>query len=116
MEVAYCPEAEEELAALPSGERVAILAAVEKLALLGDRLPAPHSSAIKGIGATLRELRPRGGRSRWRAFYRRSGDTMVSGSIGPEAKVNPAGFRRAVSAALDRIAAYDANGRHHDEH
>jgi hypothetical protein len=41
---------------------------------------------------------------------------MVSGSIGPEAKVNPAGFRRAVSAALDRIAAYDANGRHHDEH
>lgn len=115
MEVVYCPEAEQELAALPPGERVAILAAVEKLTLLGDRLPAPHSSAVKGASATLRELRPRGGRSRWRAFYRRIGDTMVIGAIGPEAKVNPAGFRRSVFAALDRLAAYDAEGRHHDE-
>ena len=108
MEVRYSPEAEAELNALPPNERAAMLAAVEKLRLLGDRLPAPHSSAVKGAGATLRELRPRGGRSRWRAFYRRIGQMMVIGAIGPEANVNPAGFRRAVIAAVERLSATEA--------
>ena len=107
MEVAYTDEAEAELRALPPAERVAMLAAVEKLQLLGDRLPTPHSSAIKGVGATLRELRPRAGRSRWRAFYRRIGDRLVIGAIGPEATVDPPGFRRPVGAAPKRLEAID---------
>ena len=85
-----------------------MLAAIEKLQILGDRLPAPHSSAVKGASATLRERRPRAGRSPWRAFYRRIGDLLVIGAIGPEADVNPPAFRRAVTAAIDRLATVEA--------
>ena len=111
MKVIYCDEAEIELAAIPPNEQAAIRAAVEKLELLGNRLSAPHSSAVRGAGATLRELRPRTGRSPWRAFYRRIGDVMVIGAIGPEAIVNPRGFRRAVSAAVERLAAIESETR-----
>ena len=107
MKVTFCSEAHAELRALPSGERAAILAAVEKLRALGDQLSAPHSSAVQGITQSLRELRPRAGRSRWRAFYRRIGDVMVIGAIGPEAQVNANGFRRAVSLALERLVAFE---------
>ena len=107
MDVAYCAEAEAELSKLPARERAAMLAAVEKLAVLGDRLPAPHSSAVKGVTATLRELRPRGGRSPWRAFYRRIGDLMVIGAIGPEAQVDARGFNRAVAAAVRRLEEFE---------
>lgn len=104
MDVVLHAEAEIELGALPPRERVAMLAALEKLAVVGDRLPAPHSSAIKGVSTTLRELRPRSGRSPWRAFYRRVGNTLVVAAIGPEAAVDPRGFDRAVRHALDRLA------------
>ena len=104
MRVQFCPEAAAELAALDQRERIAMLAAIEKLQVLGDQLPAPHSSAVMGASGTLRELRPRAGRSRWRAFYRRVGDAMVIGAIGPEATVNRAGYNRAADAALDRLA------------
>ncbi len=103
MDVLFFPEAEAELARLPPGERAAMAAAIEKLETFGDRLSYPHSSAVEGVGATLRELRPRAGRSPWRAFYRRVGDVMVVAAIGPEAKSNPNGFRRATTAALDRL-------------
>jgi hypothetical protein len=111
VDVAFYAEAEAELAKLPPRERAAMLAAIEKLIVLGDRLPAPHSSAVRGVTATLRELRPRGGRSPWRAFYRRIGDTMVIGAIGPEANVDSRGFNRAVADALDRLAAIEAEER-----
>jgi len=88
-----------------------VIAAVEKLQTFGDRLPYPHSSAVKGAATTLRELRPRGGRSPWRLFYRRIGDLMVIGSVGPEANVNPGGFRRAVHAAVSRLDAFEAEMR-----
>src|SRR4051812_28481897 len=109
MKVSFCSEASAELDAVPPAERIAILRAIEKLQVFGDRLPFPHSSAVKGIkGATLRELRPRGGRSPWRAFYRRVGDKLIIGAIGPEATVNPSGFKRAIEQAGRRIAASEA--------
>ena len=52
----------------------------------------------------LRELRPRAGRSPWRAFYRRVGGDVVIAAIGPEANVDPRAFRQAVRAAEDRLA------------
>jgi hypothetical protein len=110
--VVFLPEAREELRALPMNDRRAIENVVEKLTVYGDRLGAPHSSAIRGASETLRELRPRSGRSRWRAFYRRIGDRFVVAAVGPEATVNPTGFRRAVASALSRLAdlVLDPNG------
>jgi len=57
--------------------------AVDKLVALGPTLPFPHQSSVQGV-ADLRELRPRAGRSRWRAFYRRIGDVFVVAAVGPE--------------------------------
>lgn len=98
----FHPEAEAELDALPTKERVAVMHAVEKLAAVGPALPFPHQSKVKGAEG-LRELRPRGGRSQWRALYGRVGDAFVIAAVGPEALVNPRGFRRAVIAATKRL-------------
>ena len=54
----------------------------------------------------LRELRPRAGRSRWRALYRQIGDAFVVGAIAPEATVDGQGFNRAIHAAEMRLARY----------
>lgn len=80
--------------------------ALEKLEVYGDQLPHPHSSKVKGA-STLRELRPRSGKSAWRAFYRRIGAVMVIGAIGPEARSDPTGFRQAIRAADDRLNAWE---------
>jgi hypothetical protein len=69
--VQWHPEAEEELMQLPRDEQLALDHAVGKLAAIGPALPYPHQSAVKA-GQGLRELRPRGGRSRWRALYDRA--------------------------------------------
>jgi hypothetical protein len=105
MEVAYVLEAEDELARLPPRERAAMLNAVEKLQQSGIMLPYPHSSDVRGT--KLRELRPRSGRSPWRAFYRRLGDVLIIGSIGPEADTDRRGFDRAVDAAEQRITRFE---------
>ncbi len=97
-EVLSSAEAEAELAVLPEPEQLALLAAVEKLRVLGDQLPYPHSSAARGVHSGLRELRPRGGRSPRRAFDRRVGDRLVIGAIGPEAKHEHRGFIRPARA------------------
>jgi hypothetical protein len=110
MEVVFCAEAEAELAELPEHEQFAMLAAVEKLRVVGDRLPYPHSSAVRSGHRGLRELRPRGGRSPWRAFYRRVGDRIVIAAIGPEAKHDQRGFDRAVRLAAERIARVEQGG------
>ena len=102
MEVRFHPEAEREFAIMPASEKVAMQSAVEKLKVLDDRLPFPHSSKVRG-SAGLRELRPRAGRSPWRAFYRRIEDTMVIGAIGSEADSNRHGFARSVSNAEQRL-------------
>ncbi len=83
MDIRLTQGAEEELAGIPPSEQRAMQAAFEKLEQFGDLLPFPHSSKI--VERNLRELRPRAGRSRWRAFYRRIAEMIVIGAIGPEA-------------------------------
>jgi len=93
---------EEELALLPTSERGAMQNAFAKLQELGDALGYPHSSQVKGT--SLRELRPRRGRSAWRAFYQRVGaHYFVVAAIGPEALSNPREFRRMVAIAQKRM-------------
>jgi hypothetical protein len=107
------PETEGELQALPAAERTAMHHAFEKLEVYGDQLPFPHSSRVKGAAAQLRELQPGAGRSPWRAFYRRVGDTPVIGAIGPEARVDPRGFGRAIRAAEARLTRLEQERRRH---
>ncbi len=90
---------------LSARDRVALEHAVEKLELTGAQLPAPHQSKVLGAEG-LRELRPRAGRSSFRAFYRQIDEWMVIGAIGPEAKSDPKGFRRAVKKAEERLNAF----------
>ncbi|MBI4220730.1 MAG: hypothetical protein HY682_11335 [Chloroflexi bacterium] len=88
--------------------------AFEKLEVYGDRLPFPHSSQVRGA-AHLRELRPRNGRSPWRAFYRRIGGILVVGAIGQEAHVDPRAFRRAIQSAEARLTRLEQDRRPHGE-
>jgi hypothetical protein len=97
------PDARTELARLPPQERAAVLNALEKLQEIGPDLGSPHSSAVQGAATTLRELRPRGGRSPWRPLYRRIEQRFVILAIAPEASVSPSGFRRSVAIALTRL-------------
>lgn len=101
--VVFHPAAETERRALEVRERVAIDTVIEKLRAVGLGLGSPHSSAVRG-GSKLRELRPRAGKSRTRGFYGRVGDAFVIAAIGPEASVDPRGFKRAVAAAQERLA------------
>jgi hypothetical protein len=103
--VRYHPKARAEADAVPAQERKAVDNAVDKLASLGPLLPFPHSSKVMGDpGGSLRELRPRAGRSPWRCIYQRIGDVFVIGAVAPEAQKDKAGFERAVSAAKNRLA------------
>lgn len=105
MEVVYHPAARDEMNQLRErdpGGYASMLVAVEKLVLFGDTLPFPHSSNVRGA-SKLRELRPRAGRSRWRAFYRRIRTLIVIGAIGPEAESDPRGFRGATTDAVQRL-------------
>ena len=106
--VRMLPEAQAEFLALPAQEGAAMDSALRKLAVDGSSLGAPHSSSIVGVGGTLRELRPRQGRSRWRAFCRRVGDELVIAAIGPEASVDRRGFDRAMRVAIGRLAGESA--------
>ena len=104
------PEAARERLALPARERVALQNAVAKLKadpLLGH----PHTSEVRGA-RSLRELRPRAGRSVTRALYRRIGDVLVIGAVGPEAEVDRRGYDRAVRLAEQRLDQYEPERRH----
>ena len=101
--ILYLPEAEDERRQLPAVERAALVNADRKLEALGPRLPYPHSSAVKGADR-LRELRPRGGRSPWRALYRQLGDTFVVAAVGPEAQLDGRKFDAACRAAERRLS------------
>jgi len=83
--------------------------AIDKLGALGLALPYPHSSDVRGAGR-LRELRPRAGRSRWRARYRRVGDVLLIAAIAAEAQVDPRGFDRAAGAAGRRLSQLEEDG------
>lgn len=104
MTVKVLPEAEAEWLALPLREREAMQNAWRKLQVGGDQLGYPHTSDVKSAAGTLRELRPRGGRSPWRSFYRRVGDSLVVAAVGPEAGRDPRGFTQAVARAEERLA------------
>lgn len=77
--VIYDPDAVVDLLAMKSKEEHrALLNAVRKLGELGEHLGPPHMKPLKGDrAAALRELRPRQGRSDWRAVYRRAGGFYV---------------------------------------
>ena len=77
--VIYDPDAVVDLLAMKSKEEHrALLNAVRKLGELGEQLGPPHMKPMKGDrAAALRELRPRQGRSDWRAVYRRAGGFYV---------------------------------------
>src|SRR5674536_330005 len=91
-DIVYLPEAESERLVLPKVERNALIHAVEKLEAFGPQLGYPHTSAVQGFTG-LRELRPRAGRSPWRALYRRVGDVFVLAAVGPEAQGDQLGIR-----------------------
>lgn len=100
------PAADAERSAIPdASERAAIQHAREKLEAIGPRLGAPHSSAIKGgKQASMRELRPRAGRSRWRPIYRQiQPGTFVILAVAPEATIDRRGFEEAVRRASRRF-------------
>jgi hypothetical protein len=99
----YLAEAIAEREALVPKEKVALINADANLEALGPRLPYPHSSAVAGADR-LRELRPRGGRSPWRALYRQIGEEFVVAAVAPEAGVDPPGFIAACRRAEARLA------------
>lgn len=101
--VLYLPDAAGERRRLPAVEKAALINADRKLQALGPQLPYPHSSAVKGADR-LRELRPRGGRSPWRALYRQVGDAFVVAAVAPEAQVNGRKFEAACRAAERRLS------------
>jgi hypothetical protein len=105
--VKFVPEAAEEFDALSKRDRASLQEAIQKLKAEGDQLGAPHSSKVLGVRQTLRELRPRRGSSPVRALYRRIGNFVVIGAVGPEAEVDRRGFKRAVSLALTRLAEFE---------
>ena len=96
-------DAREEVMRLPIAERRAVMSAVAKLEAFGDQLGAPHTSQVKGSRAGIRELRPRAGRSAWRALYRRVAGRLVVLAVGPEAEHDKRGFDRAVRLAEERL-------------
>jgi hypothetical protein len=100
--VVYLTEAEVERSELPKAEIAAMIHADAKLRTLGPVLGYPHTSGVRGEPG-LRELRPRAGRSPWWAFYRQVGPGFVIAAVGPEAQVDPHGFRRACRAAVQRL-------------
>ncbi|MHB8335631.1 MAG: type II toxin-antitoxin system RelE/ParE family toxin [Acidimicrobiales bacterium] len=102
----YLAEAIVERNALVPTEKVALMNAEAKLAAFGPKLPHPHSSAVRGADR-LRELRPRSGRSPWRALYRQVGDEFVVAAVGPEALVDLRGFTSACRRAERRLADYE---------
>ncbi len=76
---------------------------MEKLEHIGPGLGYPHASDVRAV-PDLRELRPRQGRSPWRAFFRQVGEPFVIAAVGPEARHDPRGFARACQSAVTRLA------------
>jgi hypothetical protein len=104
--VIYDPDAVAELLAMKSKEEHrALLNAVRKLGELGEQLGPPHVKPLKGSrAARLRELRPRQGRSDWRAIYRRSGDFYVILAIDRHKN-----FASLIERAQARVNRYDSH-------
>lgn len=100
--VVYHPAYEAEWRRLAPAERAALAAAVDKLRA-DSQLGFPHTSLVRGGKAGIRELRPRRGRSPWRALYRRVGEVIVVLAVAPEAEHDRRGFGRALAEAERRL-------------
>ena len=109
-QVSIHPGAADELSRIPPPEQNAIDNALRKLEAYGPALPYPHQSAVRGT-PSLRELRPRAGRSPWRALYQRVGAFFIVAAVGPEANMNRQEFARAVAIALTRLNEENRNDR-----
>ncbi len=80
-----------------------IVNAVFKLREMGERLAPPHMKPLQGTAASgLRELRPKQGRSDWRAIYRRAGSVYVILAIDRHAN-----FQSLIARAAARAPRYD---------
>lgn len=100
----YLPKAVAEYRELPHREQAALDNAVAKLAVIGPSLGYPHTSDVR-TEPGIRELRPRAGRSPWRALYRQASEaTVVIAAVGPEAQHDAKRFRRACRHAAARLA------------
>ena len=91
-EVLVHPEALAELSKLPAREKAAMDTAMEKLRAVGPNLGFPHTGNVQSA-EDIRELRPRQGRSPWRAFYRVVDGELIVAAIGPEASVDGRALR-----------------------
>ena len=105
MDVQILAAAAGELEGLPLVERRAMLNALAKLRTFGSQLPFPHSSQVKS--SQLRELRPRAGRSPWRAIYRQLGTRIIVLAIVPEALHDNRGLERGIRVAQERMLALE---------
>ena len=102
----YVAEAVREREALVARDKAALINAEAKLAVLEARLPFPHSCAVQGADR-LRELRPRGGRSPWRALNRQIGGQLVIAAVCPETNIDPRGSAAACRHAESRLARFE---------
>jgi hypothetical protein len=95
-------------------EANAIRNAIRILASADGRLDFPHTSAVQTTtSTTLRELRPRRGRSRHRVLFAPRAEAPILLAIAPEAGLEPHRFRRAVGDAIGRLA--ELNEEHDDD-
>lgn len=104
MQIAPHPEFERELAELARSdprEAQAVRNAIRFLSSDGPALGFPWSSAVRSVRG-LRELRPRGGRSRVRVLYVRRERGIYLLAIAPEANSDPPRFRVAIARAQQR--------------
>jgi hypothetical protein len=80
-----------------------IVNAVLKLREMGERLEPPHMKLLQGAAASgLRELRPKQGRSDWRAIYRRAGSVYVILAVDRHTN-----FQSLIARAAARARRYD---------
>lgn len=100
--VVYHPEAVVEFNAIRDKQaRKKVLTIVAILQQTGTAITEPHSKKVKGA-EKLHELRPGGGKTLLRPLYAQIGKQLVILCIGPEAEVDPSGFRAAVERAKRR--------------
>ncbi len=109
--VVYDPDAVAEFvtAVKAKEEHRSILNAALKLRELGEHLRPPHMKPLQGATA-LRELRPRQGRSDWRAIYRRSGSVYVVLAIDRHKN-----FAAMIARAEERSPRYGASSLNLDQ-
>jgi hypothetical protein len=87
------------VAGLAAAEQATVVNVVTKLQVLGVALGFPHSSAVEGATESLRELRPKGGRSPLRVFYAFDPRRQAVLLIGGDKSGDPKFYRRMIPIA-----------------